>query len=1134
LSKENISVQTAITPGVPAEGLADAAAPPGDAQQPPAELSSKGVIELPISDKERAAFAAHVADVKKHGDALNVPMYRNRWLGASSVFGPALTTMLVEMAVNGPDTPGLFTLFATEAVAGAATFGAYRFHRMPRSDRLLSRDAQEATSEQYNLFASRKISSTPRHVGMRYYGPFEPRADEPLAVRSAGILAHIQKVARLAQEQGVSEIVLPAHWAKTIGITGFKTTNNEAFMKDYGLALTADTSEELASMSPQQWLNPRVERVRNIDHDKELLPLARLEKIVKTLKAVRPNHPLVQAHAKYAPSKIPQSKLIQKAMLADLKSKLVPVLSAALERDLSDLEHYRPGKLDMAIYDVSPVRQVTYRPAGLPPEELPPEEHGMQQPSDASVAPAKATGGLVVTWHNKNGTMAESAGVQQAMGMDAEHIDELLAVPARNPDAMAKLATLLIVDALRNEKPSIDLKFFKDTTLTEVIEQGEIIDPALQYANRKEGLQEAMLPAMKFQGGRRKDTVRRRIDWERIPSGSLMRRGGRGLGAALAVAGVVFGLAAEADASYNHATATAAQEIANAQGVDVSTVPQDDARHLAEANSFSLQAIGVGVRAAEQLHQTFSFNFGSGGSGGSGSHAASMTNLSKVGNAGTDGPAHDDWHLKTEGNISAAGFWTIGTASSLRHDKDGLSWEMYENIDGSLPLPTHPAIPRATITVSRNLSSTDYTQYGGDWLVPVPELEGTTLEAADFDGHNVSMATKNDGTAMLDVGKTIPDGPHKLEYFLQNGTYPITVRAISSLTEENKSVSLDLYHDLQRIRQDWETRIPNFAMMDTYAKAHAVAAYIQQHFDYRVNPFDKDTTIDGTKPSTFVEKELDIEKANCNAASTLDALSVMDTDAYREPNIDVGYQHNAKGTVGALNTHELHQKLVFPSGATLDATPYKGVTAADEAYLDPHQVTPHPEQLPIDPLDAGIGIAAVAVAMSQRRRIMAGARQIVQWGGEKARAQNDSIMDHAFDALEGTDERDIFVVREVANALQFDPDQNVGAAIARGQNTPPSGYDPSFVSDDHEEAQKNLDKNPLNILTQSHLQGVYVEAVLRAGIAVATDPDERAVLERSLAIVVEAWNLQFAGNSAIKYLATRIPGYRRYQQNRSK
>jgi hypothetical protein len=212
----------------------------------------------------------------------------------------------------------------------------------------------------------------------------------------------------------------------------------------------------------------------------------------------------------------------------------------------------------------------------------------------------------------------------------------------------------------------------------------------------------------------------------------------------------------------------------------------------------------------------------------------------------------------------------------------------------------------------------------------------------------------------------------------------------------------------------------------------------------------------------------------------------------------------------------------------VDETPVKGLTDADKAYLHPHQVeahaVPRPDQLPFDPLQAGLGLSALAAILWQRRRIaqgVHGAGTAAKYAGGKirdgVRQIKPPLLEAAMNDWKAVSDEDLRTAKEVIHTLQFDPSRDIIAAIARGKQTMVGAWETPRVG-----------------FTKPAMRGQEVELLLKAQLAAATDPQEQAALARSLELARQVWDISFADRNAAAYWKlARLPGYRSRQLRRA-
>jgi len=887
------------------------------------------------------AFAEHVAQVKQQGDAIDAT--RLFKLGSRIEHYSAAAASLELLPVDA----SVASRFAAVGTIAAVTAGRAAFRARKgwqAGTEALETDTQEITGHRYELF-QRKSATT-----LMWYGPY-PHGQE----NEAPTFEHMQEIVRLARDNDIEWIATPRSLANYIdeGIAGKTHAWSAADLLGIKRFIYSATDllskDELVMTTTEQW-----SEIAGLDKRPDI------GNLIGKLKgaALDGRHTLVYAY--------------ENGSKADL-AKLQTIARDTLERRLTDVDTQLSPLTDPEFM------QKAAEQTGLDKkqaESLVPKK--AEKPADnqrgaAPGRPAKkqstSVGGQIIDgmvyWPNN---VAEP--LNKAFSMDDA---ERLALT--NNNGQGSRVTLALELTIFEQLASADKQQVHSAGKTLPQEgSGSVQEPRPAYEASSRMYQADIMQPRK-EGMSRLESIRERQRLTACHRGLLAVPAG-------AVAFLVwtsgFGIENLSNGLYDDALAVTRQNMALHNNIDPRTANFRDADVKNQLDRSNLSAAGWHDFRAVQ-NQLASWL---GGDASSGSADPNGAAAQLQPGAGSSPPYHSvantptgnepgatknqaDWYITPHG-INPAGFWPYGTADELiaqkgnaAHDAS-LQWTVNESVDGGLQIAdSAPPGTQKWLEVGKEINRDDVTHTDAQpgVHIRVPTLYGTTIIAATLrqpDGSQVPMQALLRGVAVtLDVLAPVDPTGDQLTYWLAK---PDDAHNIVPYMNPGFKNGLTIDGDmaptrLSDIHRQWQAAIPNLPSNST-AQVQAVHDYIQQHWDYSLEPLPKEFgSIQNL--SEFNSLEIQAAKAKCDTANTIGALlDPQNTEVF-------GYLNG--GATDILSARELHQETMTPDGGLIDFTPPDRSGAAKDYFSEQGLDSPAQPGSTMSEIILGTEIAAGAI-----------------------------------------------------------------------------------------------------------------------------------------------------------------------------
>lgn len=979
-----------------------------------------------FSDGQRAIFAAHTQEVMKRGDALTIAEYRQRTLGAKTLAAAAVVAPAAIMA----GSPGAIIIETAAALGIPAAYAWMRrsFVDLPRGTRRMNIDAQVALGERYELFrmpAGDNPREEPARLVMRYHGPYIPKDQLKNYPPTMTTSERVQRIAAIAEEHGVSEMLLDPLMAMRAGHEPAVVRMHEV-LKRRGIKID-DTSDMykydyVATATPTEWQKPTVRAQKIVStgeavskpYDALTEAEARIEagkmvtELVGTLRKVSPMHPIVRIYDDYAKHPEGRNAALKTAVQQEIErsySEIVPKSQSA-RHDAKQV----PAKSEVG--HLKEAAESSTSPEPPVPDLVPwrAVEYHMAQVAEDGAGVAK---------YDADGFMAESIAAS-FRSMTSKELRLILGNPEVSPTQSVKVLSELLMKQLHQpDRPLVEIyDYYRKPQYTYVtVELTPSIEPRYAGFTTQERLLDTGSKA-----GKARD----------LGNGYERQKNKK-----IAVGGLLAGVIAVgsflgsdwAEDNYNHQLTYAHSQIAAENLLDPRTadIPFEEYRKRAEENSVSARIWGHWKDFQEHADDIFKSRptlpigiplWAEQG--------IAADTLDLAGRPGEGRPVYADWKLEPHGGMSTEGYWAIDTSYKLHATNSGLEWVFDSNAYGTYyDLDAQPPIEGPNIRVSRTLSVGDAITRDGKTLIKVPVLYGTEIIAANIDGKEVDLKHLEGATKAFEIAtEELKGAQGKLEYWIQpavvGGVKPF---AVMPLQLNGDVMSEDLINTTHKLRNMWEERIPGFWEMPKQEQMQRVREYVEG-MAYRLDPFGKDFNHDADPLVDYIERLVERSQADCKVAGTIMSLNSLAFAPGKGFNLVTGYSNKNNSSILDLNSREGHTWTTDEYGNIIDATPRKGITDEDAAWLAGRGVPTVTKELPGNELPTGaiilgglgilgvLGYGAMPKIQQYRRRTLKKLEQKMQTMGP----------------------RELFEATEVVDAVLYDGKKNVTAAAERARN----------------------------------------------------------------------------------------------------
>jgi hypothetical protein len=867
-------------------------------------------------------FASHVDMIRDTHDALHVPRLRTKPVvvlyGAAASMGGLLWTTTAGTAVGVAEF-GVVTT-ATAALLGRAILKSPKANVTLAIEKM-DEPAQTSVDAYYELYKlnSKREDGTNR-MALRWYGP---RVNEKK--KSGAELLH--DIATLAKNEGIDEIAISPNLvdetAKTvIGQPGKMTSTAMWLAKECGMPMLGGRAHELLQVaSPQEWIDYAIEG----NPSEGALAM---QGFLRKLEKINPEHPAVTTAAMYEDP-------VQR------NEHLAKVLRVSMQRQV---EEKLPPSMNVKRGD--PRRGISQgRFVHLTGEKVDVFANGMPE--------AQTTLDRALQLYGP----AELAALRQQLD---------------NPDAgytkTRILEYALYKTAVNGVSPFAPPQSQDETRQKSVLKPSDIAPLSVQR---------------ELAGGRMPIDKEQRID-------TLSLRARR---ASAALLGIImgFGLAIGtnlSDTRYDAVKTQAQTDIALEHGVQPGQADIDEKlvnKRLAEWSTLNtLWGDSQDVRNGVQTDLTdgaaagskkiwelmpwtpprlpFHVNIATAGSGGS---------RSEIGNV-PDGHENDPiWNISAHGDADASGLWIEGT-SWVAHGTPahlGMGMEAYWETDAftrkdamidnhEYRVPQHiPFADIPYIEVTRKVSKNEFIAgpEGKRYLLlPVKQGMMPMSMTTDTQGGAHILET-GDGTYAFVLNKDT-SMPSEVTYRIRKyeGVSPVTGHHGLKMGGDMYPENTDQTSEVQSVLNQ---AVPGYKDAAPENRAYLLAKYLRDNFGYDTQPLSEKDLKHIKTWADYARTVLKSQKANCNVASTLVALS------NRHTTVAVGFQNHQGDGENALQVSEAHMVDLGTNGV-FDPTPSKQKITTDVSHADRHGAP----NTPVLPWQAVVGLLVAAGAIAASRK----------------------------------------------------------------------------------------------------------------------------------------------------------------------
>jgi hypothetical protein len=939
-------------------------------------------------------FAEHVEAVRQKGDAIDAA--RRFWQFRKGVGRQVLVGLGAgELATFTGDNYGQVLGYGLVGATTAAALVSNRYLQAKRVDRQAEErfgiDTQVAVGERYDLYRVRQPrqavditnsddpdshlhaeqAADSRHrLVLRWYGSYsgEEGSESDVAETAQSVTNSLLHMARLAADNGIEAMQIPDYIMSQL--KGDMTDQDRLEMeKRHDLFHKIGVDQDFFKAGKNLSVINRDNKLRGYSefNPRELRDFAislaeigedasTLESLISTIRADKPDHPLVQAYENYrtAPTSLLQA--------------LKPIAKEAVQRHLDGMTvHVSRGDNHQAIFKVRE-SQFGY-------------VHSDRVDFFGSQTPARFER------------------LRQPLEID----DVLIARFESEPHSLTLQQRIKVAE-------------YKTYLLTQGIDASTSSSGKRDTKNNVDGsnvvtTQDRAFDALLRTGGFSQKTY----DGERYERLSVEGQKLRKLAGMLAI-GVAVGLGVSV--GYHHEDTRLGHEYSQALKTlpqNATTAQREDARHALERKhpdmlAFEMMTEYEGtatdklvpplMRAATYLPPSIArwivnkdtYIPSNTDIGDYDPYQGSLPNtneLDGIGNVQTDTPNEIAWRLSAQ-NMDTSGYWALHTNGTLdalglwHHPGDGYQSSQAEYTEEELPLTPEQAPPKS-VTVSRVMHDYDlgHTVDRDKSTIDIPVLDGTMPVAADVRGQQVSLIRRNDGTYALEFPHSpiLNNAGSSGELTGLTVSYTLAPSSMHPHATENLQVINDSFGYPTRPVDEsdiWKAAIPDLSS-DPAKRLAQQTTYVQNTFRYSLQPLPSDMAFASEYGGWrgFTEEVLRLRQANCNVAAALIALSNP------QLNEASGFMNSPNGNTDILSAHESHAWLVDSQGQKIDATPGT-VSPEDQAFFDESVAEPKPQHgheggssIPALALTAG-SLAAAGAALRYRRGIAGAYHKIEQ------------------------------------------------------------------------------------------------------------------------------------------------------------
>jgi hypothetical protein len=838
------------------------------------------------------AFAAHVADVRAHGDVIQRSGNATVLTSVGRSLLPGAAMGMVESEVGSLPTH--------MTAAGFVLLGGYALARgvlkRPKADAAWGREAQERTGLSYELYRQAYLSGG--DVSMVLYGP--KKGDEV----PVNLGEEIKIAVSRARRHGIKEIAIPAGVVTELlpqYKIGTQDLPNWIVNMRNGPLLRGDEPRVYAE-SPKTWL----EVLRGISGEND----GYVQSLIAELAEVRSEHPLVRASSR---SLLGRAKEAVNRRMSDVELRREPLRTiGGLGSVAKATETTNIGKPVPA--GPKPLRQVPLQT----PKPLVQGVLAVPQPSrrvgaaNVSPQPAFREAAFAPIRHEKehvpqHAVQQESRTASQPLHtkVDIRGIvmsnGQALRIAGGQAEGLVPIDRMVPVSGSTGEAQVIELEL-KILQALEAVQQRQA--GAVEEAKPFTPLEGRQLMYTSYAGHGAKDRLHN-LWSDRTVKGLAM----------VGTMGVIHLLADDVDVFVDNKY--------NAAHVQAEATVRD---RLNQPNGQVDQSL-VDYQLKQDQPILSHWKFVNDGERWVAERMGDMKpKPSSPATTQATPPNAVEWRihaLNTDPRYAKSlqgGYWTIATSSAIAADHGKVGWidKPPQYVEAPISLPAGQPVTNAhLLAVERELPYSDihFDNDLGKYIVAAPARWGKEPVAGNIDGHALTVQYKRDGTFVFVVPDEILASnavSGHMEYWLQGGT------KISHIVHADPSQTLEIVGDMKfdqlQIDRFWSARIPSYFDVGPEERLYLIERWVQQNVTYSLTPWNEQQKLAHETVSELLAWGIDSNTVECERAALLEALAFS---GHPVQGI-VGYSNG--GNTDVITSRERHRWLGYNTGF-FDGTP---------------------------------------------------------------------------------------------------------------------------------------------------------------------------------------------------------------------
>lgn len=409
-----------------------------------------------------------------------------------------------------------------------------------------------------------------------------------------------------------------------------------------------------------------------------------------------------------------------------------------------------------------------------------------------------------------------------------------------------------------------------------------------------------------------------------------------------------------------------------------------------------------------------------------------INNQENIGNIQSNGSNQVLWKVVSQGGMDSTGYWSsqVNDVLHAKDEQQRLDYSSeYVSSYLATPLPGVELLDTDKPTLSVE-GVIDLTSLGTDYCsnfdsqdvdfkrlicykLQVPVLNGTKIAAAQVEGYDVQLrvVTTKAGQQVLLVPYAYEDGSDyavthtfgasdRITYLLApdeqsrikkasknsltylgesemqailDGTFDYNAEDYKNLNETQsetqarlQAIARDYFEDQDAIKAAWEQALGADLPVDARQRLIAQEQHMAHSFEYELAPLEDAYTFESSE--AFVSDVLRDQEANCNVANTVLTLSNPDQLTAVSGFYNTNNSTDLPPNVSIISANEQHLWTVDDNGNVFDATPKKGLDAAEAAHFAETYDTPHTqrelEKLRTDEIKKQLAVIGAGIALS--------------------------------------------------------------------------------------------------------------------------------------------------------------------------